>query len=121
MKDLVIGNKRISELEQTLIKNLKVYRDIINRINSIQPKLCLTSVLKKNICWVLGLLEYAKQDGKLIDYKIGWVKNTLRIICVNSRKEIMLIIVNLIRNRLFHENFTNNIQVRVIGVRNGQL
>lgn len=119
MKDLVIGDKKISELEQTLIENLNVYEDLINRINSIQPKLCLTAILKRNICWIIGKLENIKQDGKLIDYKIGWAKNNLRIICVNSRKGIMLIIVNLIRNRLFHEDFTNNIKIHLIGVING--
>ena len=119
MKELVRGDRRISELEQTLIKNLKVYKDLINRINLIQPKLVLTSILNKNICWIIGILEYVKKDGKLMDYKIVWAKNTLRIICVNSRKEIMLIIVNLIRNRLFHEDFMNNIRIGVIGVWNG--
>ena len=116
MKDSIIGNKRISELEQTLIKNLKVYKDLINRINLIQPKLVLTSILNKNICWIIGILEYVKKDGKLMDYKIGWAKNTLRIVCVNPRKEIMVIIVSLTRNRLFHENSINNIQMCVIGI-----
>jgi len=117
VKNLIIGNKRISELEQTLIENQNVYRDLINQINLIQPKLALTSILNENICRAIGLLEHVRKDGKLIDYRIDWVKNTLRIICVNSRKEIMLIIVNLIRNRLFHEAFTNNIKIHIIGVK----
>ena len=116
MKDLVIGDRRISELEQTLIENLNVYEDLINQINLIQPKLVLTSMLSRNICWIIGILEYVKKDGKLIDYKIGWAKNALRIVCVNPRKEIMIIVVNLTRNRLFHENLTNNIRICVIGV-----
>lgn len=115
-KKSIIRDKEISELEMTLIENLNVYRGLIKRIKSIQPKLCLTAILKRDICWIIGLLEINKQDRNLIDYKIGWAKNTLRIVCVNSRKEIMIIIVNLIRKKLFHENFTNNIRMRVIGV-----
>jgi len=115
----IVGDKEISELEVTLIENLNVYRGLIDRMTSIQPELCLTSILKKNICWILGILEHVKKDGKLIDYRIGWAKNTLRIVCVNPRKEIMVITINLIRKKLFHEKFTNNIKICVVGIRNG--
>lgn len=112
----IIKDKEVSELEQTLIQNLNVYKDLIDRITSIQPELCLTSILKREICWIIKELEINKQDRNLIDYKIGWAKNTLRIVCVNSRKEIMIMIVDLIRNKLFHEGFANNMRMRVIGV-----
>ena len=115
----IIKDKEVSELEQTLIQNLNVYKDLIERINLKQPKLSITSLLKKHICWTIGFLESAKQDGRLINYNIGWTKNALRIVCVKSKKEIMLMVVNLIRNKLFHENFINNIHVRGIGVING--
>ena len=119
MKDLIIGDKEINKLEQTLIENLNVYEDLIKKINSIQPKLSLTFILKKNICWIIGYFENIKQEGRLIDYKIGWAKNTLKITSINPKKEIIIMIVNLIRNRLFHEDFTNNIKIHIIGVRNG--
>ena len=119
MKDLIVGDKEISELEQTLIENLNVYKNLVKRINSIQPKLCLTSILKENICWIIRFFENIKQDGRLIYYKIGWAKNTLKIISINLKKEIIIIIVNLVRNKLFHEVFTNNIKIHLIGVRNG--
>ena len=112
-------DKKISELERTLIENLNIYKSLIMRINTIQPELCLTSIFKGNICSVIGDLECFKQGGGLLDYKIGWVKNTLKIIIVNLRKEVIIIIINLIRKRLFHESFTNNIKICVVGVRNG--
>ena len=118
MSQLKIDNK-ISELEQTLTENLNVYKALIKRMNTIQPKLCVTSILRKNICSVIGDLEGFKQDGRLIDYKIGWVKNALRIVCVNLKKDIIIIIISLIRNRLFHKDFINNMQIGIIGVRNG--
>ena len=120
-KKSAIGDKEITELEQTLVENLNIYRGLIKRINLTQPKLSLTAILKRDICWIIGILEHSKQDGRLINYKMSWAKNTLRIVCVKSRKEIVIIIINLIRKKLFHKNFTNNIHVRVIGVNNGQL
>lgn len=116
-KSLFVGDKRITELEQTLIENMSVYKDLIDRINSIQPELCLTAILKENICSVIGDLECFKQGGGLIDYEIGWAKNTLRVIAINLRKEFIILNISLIRKRLFHESFTNNIKIRVIGVR----
>jgi len=115
-KKEIMGDKEISELEMTLIENLNVYIHLIKRMNLTQPKLCLTAILNRDICWIIGLLERIKQDGGLIDYRIGWAKNTLRIISVKPRREIMVIIVNLIRNRLFHGNSMNNIHIHIIGV-----
>lgn len=116
-RNLVIGYKKISELERTLIENLTIYRNIIKQINSIQPNLSITSILKENICWIIGNLECIKQDDKLIDYRIGWGENTLKIICVNLKNKSIIIIIDLIRNKLFHENFTDNIHIYRIGVR----
>ena len=117
--NLIVESKEISNLEQTLIENLNVYRSLIRQIKSIQPKLGITNILKKNICSVIGDLEFFKQGGKLINYRIGWAKNALKIVCANLKKEIIIIIINLTRNRLFHEKFTNNIRISIIGVRNG--
>lgn len=70
-KDLFVGDKEISKLEQTLIENLNIYKDLTKHMNLIQPKLCMTSNLKENICWMIENLERIKQDGRLIDYGMG--------------------------------------------------
>lgn len=115
MRDLVIGNKRISELERTLTENLTVYKNLIKRINITQPKLCITSILKKEICWIIGKLERMKQDDCLTDYKIRWAKNTLKIFCIKHNKEFGVMAVKLVRHKLFHNN-NDNIRFYVIGV-----
>ena len=113
--NLVIGDKEIVELEQTLTENLNEYKDLIDRMNSIQPKLCLTAILKRNICLILGILESMKQDDCLIDYKIGWAKNTLKIFCINHNKKVGIMTVKLVRHKLIHNN-NDNIQFYIIGV-----
>jgi len=118
-KNPFIEYNKISELEQTLIENLNVYRKLTKRMNLIQPKLSLTCTLRKEICWLIGNLEYLKQDDCLIDYKIGWVKDTLKIFCIKNRS-INRMTIKLVRHKLIHNN-NNNIQIHMVGVMHGQL
>ncbi len=104
-KNLLIGDRKISELERALIGNLTIYKNLVKRINDIQPNLCITSILKENICWIIGNLGRIKEDGKLIDYQISWVKNTLEITCTNLKKEPVIIIIDVIRNKLFQRKY----------------
>ena len=103
----LIGDKKIDELEQTLIENLTVYKNLIKQINSIQPNLTLISILKENICWLIGNLERMIQANMITHYKMDWTKNILRVVCINSVKDISIMIIELIRNRLFHDNNKN--------------
>ena len=110
-----IGYKEMNDLERTLIENLTVYRNLVKRMSLTQPELSLTYILKKDIIWMIVNLEQMKQDDDLIDYKIGWVKNILKVFCINQFKEIGVITLDLIRHRLLHDN-NNNIRFNIIGV-----
>ena len=110
-----VGYEEMNELEQTLIENLTVYKNLVKRMSLIQPKLSLTYLLKKYIIWLIVNLEQMKQDDDLIDYRIGWAKNILKVFCINQFKEINVITFDLIRHELIRNN-NNNILFNVIGV-----
>ncbi len=120
IKDLLMGHKKIGKLEKVFIENLNVYINLMKQINLIQPGLYIGSILKESICWVIGNLEHSMHDGKIRFYDLKWYENTLRIRRIGFREET-LIIIDLIRNRLFHGDSFDNIQIYVSGVNNAQL
>ncbi len=77
--------------------------------------------IKENICWVIGNPEHSMHDGKIRFYDLEWYNNALRIRHIGFGKERVIVIINLMRNRLFHEDFFDNIQMYVSGVNNAQL
>ena len=110
-----VGYEEMNELEETLIENLTVYKNLVKQMSLIQPELSLTYILKKNIYWMIINLERMKRDESLIDYKMVWVKNTLKVFCINQEKKIGVITLDLIRHKLIHSNH-EYIRFNVIGV-----
>ena len=120
IKGFLMPHKKIDKLEKVFIENLNVYIDLIKQIKLIQPGLYINSILKENICWVIGSLEHSMHDDKVLFYDLKWYKNALRIRHIDFGEET-LTIIGLIRNRLFHGDLSDNIQIYVSGVNNAQL